>query len=929
MAFADKKGINIASPFKLQAEELLDVRQKVDTIAERDELVNIHAAAPGLRVFVKANKTTYIYNGSGWDALISSANIGSQSVTTATKLSSSAGSATQPVYFSGGKPVACSYTLGKSVPSNAVFTDTTYSDMKGATSTGVGIHGLVPAPSAGSANRYLRSDGTWQVPPDTNTTYTLGSFGITASAAEINYTKGVTSSIQTQLNGKASSGHTHNYAGSSKSGGSAYSADVSYSTAFISDNEIRFAKPSWDSKNGVWIGYRWSDGTLSDLIEQYNFANGAGGLTKVAASTFIGSLTGNADTASTASVANVASALGRDGNSSIPMTFIWEGKDGQPSRLWGSIDGSNMYTYDPSNFKVAHANTTGGVVDYKNSDRTIKLSFSDVGLNTTTLAYFVGYDSSGNLNWTSVDTVKSKLGLSNYASASHSHNIATTSAAGFLPKLNGSTSNYLRGDGSWATPPNTNTDTKVTQTAVAVADYTNWRSIPWGSSNSASEGFTPTTVTDVTYTTPNLSFQPSTGTLKATVFKGSLSGNATSASSANYATSAGSASSATTATQLSSSAGSATQPIYFSGGKPVACSYTLGKSVPSNAVFTDTNTWIAFKGATTSSAGTAGYAPAPSAGAANRYLRSDGTWSVPPNDNTTYSLGSFGITASAAEINYTKGVTSSIQSQLNGKASSSHTHDLSVMINSLSTGSSTPVDGDYYVTQYAGGGTTNTEYLRRPVSALATYVNSKLAAVARSGSYSDLSGRPTIPSVGNGTVTITQNGKTKGSFTMNQSGNTTIALTDTDTNTTYSLASFGITASAAEINYTKGVTSSIQTQLNGKAPSSHSHSTASTSSAGFMPKLNGSTSNYLRGDGAWATPPNTNTDTKVTNVAANTSTAYITGTTSSSTNTGTQIFDTGVYLTSTSGRMHTGSLEIGGAILTYDSTNKSLTISFS
>lgn len=37
--------------------------------------------------------------------------------------------------------------------------------------------------------------------------------------------------------------------------------------------------------------------------------------------------------------------------------------------------------------------------------------------------------------------------------------------------------------------------------------------------------------------------------------------------------------------------GSATQPIYMNGGVPTACTYTLGKSVPSNAVFTDTNTW--------------------------------------------------------------------------------------------------------------------------------------------------------------------------------------------------------------------------------------------------------------------------------------------------------------------------------------------------
>ena len=61
----------------------------------------------------------------------------------------------------------------------------------------------------------------------------------------------------------------------------------------------------------------------------------------------------------------------------------------------------------------------------------------------------------------------------------------------------------------------------------------------------------------------------------------------------------------------------------------------------------DNNTWIALKGATTSAAGTAGYAPAPAAGAANRYLRSDGTWVVPPNDNTTYSAFK-GATSSAA-----------------------------------------------------------------------------------------------------------------------------------------------------------------------------------------------------------------------------------------------------------------------------------------
>lgn len=66
MAFADKKGIAVASGFKLQAKALLDTREVVASIAERDELVTINAATAGLKVFVTANKTLYVYDGSAW-----------------------------------------------------------------------------------------------------------------------------------------------------------------------------------------------------------------------------------------------------------------------------------------------------------------------------------------------------------------------------------------------------------------------------------------------------------------------------------------------------------------------------------------------------------------------------------------------------------------------------------------------------------------------------------------------------------------------------------------------------------------------------------------------------------------------------------------------------------------------------------------------
>lgn len=50
-------------------------------------------------------------------------------------------------------------------------TDTTYSNMGAATASAAGKAGLVPAPAKGAQGKYLRGDGTWQTPPDTNTTY--------------------------------------------------------------------------------------------------------------------------------------------------------------------------------------------------------------------------------------------------------------------------------------------------------------------------------------------------------------------------------------------------------------------------------------------------------------------------------------------------------------------------------------------------------------------------------------------------------------------------------------------------------------------------------------------------------------------------------------------------------------------------------------
>lgn len=82
--------------------------------------------------------------------------------------------------------------------------------------------------------------------------------------------------------------------------------------------------------------------------------------------------------------------------------------------------------------------------------------------------------------------------------------------------------------------------------------------------------------------------------------------------------------------------------------------------------------------------------------------------------------------------------------------------------------------------------------------------------------------KPTIPSVGNGTVTITQNGTSKGTFTMNQGGNTTIALTDTNTDTN-TVTNIGTTSS----NYSNG---NILIQGSGATTVSKSGNTVTISS---------------------------------------------------------------------------------------------------
>lgn len=117
-----------------------------------------------------------------------------------------------------------------------------------------------------------------------------------------------------------------------------------------------------------------------------------------------------------------------------------------------------------------------------------------------------------------------------------------------------------------------------------------------------------------------------------------------------------------------------------------------------------------------------------------------------------------------------------IDKKLNGKVDLS-ANGVSKAINKLLTAQAVPTDGDYYVVQYVNGGETHTEYYRKPVSTLWSYIKSKLASVATSGSYNDLSDKPTFLAGGSQTTTSTaDSGSNVFTFTKSDGTNATFTV---------------------------------------------------------------------------------------------------------------------------------------------------------
>jgi len=217
---------------------------------------------------------------------------------------------------------------------------------------------------------------------------------------------------------------------------------------------------------------------------------------------------------------------------------------------------------------------------------------------------------------------------------------------------------------------------------------------------------------------------------------------------------------------------------------------------------------------------------------------------------------------------YTK---SEVDTLLNGKSDTSHTHTKSQITDFPSYGTT--------ANTICEGNDSRLSDARTPTSH--THTKSEitdfpsLATVATSGSYNDLSNKPTIPTVNNATLKIQKNGTDVKTFTANASSDVTCNITvptkvseltnDSGFLTSHqSLSNYSTLAntikslsiSGKTITYTKGdnTTGTLTTQ---DTTYSNFVKSGSGAKAGLVPapSTTAGTTKYLREDGTWQVPP--------------------------------------------------------------------------
>ncbi len=328
--------------------------------------------------------------------------------------------------------------------------------------------------------------------------------------------------------------------------------------------------------------------------------------------------------------------------SSVP----WSGVTGKPSTFAPPTSSATVlggikvgYTTSGKNYKVQLDSSGNAYVNvpWTDNNTTYSQATSDnlglvkIGYSANGKNYPVALDGNGkmyvNVPWTDTNTTYTNMGAAS-ASAAGKAGLVPAPAAGAQAK-------YLRGDGTWQTPPNTTYSNMGGATSSAAGSAGLVPAPAAGKQASFLRGDGTWVVpTNTTYAKAN------TTTLGLVMIGYSENGK-------NYPVELDSSGKMyvnvpwtdTNTTYGVVGANGSTGLVKNGSTVTSASGYTACPIVGGIPYYKDTNTTYAnMKAATASAAGAAGLVPAPAAGKQASFLRGDGTWVVPTN--TTYGLAS-------------------------------------------------------------------------------------------------------------------------------------------------------------------------------------------------------------------------------------------------------------------------------------------------
>lgn len=328
--------------------------------------------------------------------------------------------------------------------------------------------------------------------------------------------------------------------------------------------------------------------------------------------------------------------------SSVP----WSGVTGKPSTFTPPTSSATVlggikvgYTTSRKNYKVQLDSSGNAYVNvpWTDNNTTYNQATADtlglvkIGYDTIGKNYAVVLDGNGkmyvNVPWTDTNTTYSNMGAAT-SSAAGKAGLVPAPAAGAQGK-------YLRGDGTWQTPPNTTYSNMGGATSSAAGSAGLVPAPAAGKQASFLRG-------DGTWVVPtNTTYAKANTTTLGLVMIGyaengknypvELDGSGKMFVNVPWTD--------TNTTYGVVGANGSTGLVKNGSTVTSASGYIACPIVSGVPYYKDTNTTYAnMKAATASAAGAAGLVPAPAAGKQTSFLRGDGTWVVPTN--TTYGLAS-------------------------------------------------------------------------------------------------------------------------------------------------------------------------------------------------------------------------------------------------------------------------------------------------